>query len=83
MKYQRLAALRVDNDYTIKALSAKLGLHRDVYSRYERGVRQIPCDIVIQLAQLYDCTTDYILGVSDEHEHFKGAQKDKKNSKKA
>lgn len=37
MKFQRIQDLRIDNDLTIKEISAMLGLHRDVYSRYEKG----------------------------------------------
>ena len=54
MKYQRIEDLRIDNDLTIKELSQTLGLHRDVYSRYERGVRDIPVDILIKLAEYYN-----------------------------
>jgi transcriptional regulator with XRE-family HTH domain len=32
------------------------------YSRYERGVRDIPTDILIRLADLYKTSTDYLLG---------------------
>lgn len=70
MKYQRIQDLRVDHDITIKTISAELGLHRDVYARYEKGVRDFPVDIVIKLAKYYDCTTDYLLGVSKKKGYF-------------
>lgn len=47
---------------TIKDISAILGLHRDVYSRYERGTRTIPIDVLIQLADIYNCSIDYLVG---------------------
>lgn len=62
MKYQRIQDLRIDNDITIKDLSAYLGLHRDVYARYEKGLRDFPTDILIKLADYYDCSIDYLLG---------------------
>ncbi len=62
MKFQRIQDLRVDHDLTIKELSSILGLHRDVYSRYERGVRDFPIDILIQLADYYHCSVDYLIG---------------------
>ena len=49
MKFQRIQDLRIDNDLTIKEISAMLGLHRDVYSRYEKGLRDFPIDILIKL----------------------------------
>ena len=62
MKYQRLEDMRIDSDLTIKELSAILECHRDVYSRYEKGIREIPVDFLIRLAKLYNCSTDYLLG---------------------
>lgn len=37
----------------------------NVYSRYERGVREIPVWAVIKLADYYHTSTDYILGRTD------------------
>ncbi len=62
MKFQHIQDLRIDNDITIKELSSILGIHRDVYSRYERGVRDFPVDILIKLAEFYDCSIDYLVG---------------------
>ena len=62
MKFQRIQDLRIDNDLTIKEISAMLGLHRDVYSRYEKGLRDFPIDILIKLADIYHCSIDYLVG---------------------
>ena len=37
MKYQRIEDMRIDQDLTIKEISALLECNRDVYSRYEKG----------------------------------------------
>lgn len=42
MKYQRLEDLRTDHDLTIRQVADYLGCNRDVYTRYEKGVRQLP-----------------------------------------
>lgn len=65
MKFQRIQDLRIDHDLTIKELSSTLGLHRDVYSRYERGLRDFPIDILMKLADYYDCSIDYLVGRSN------------------
>lgn len=65
MKFQRIQDLRIDNDITIKEISAQLGLHRDVYSRYERGLRDFPVDILIKLADFYNCSIDYLVNRTD------------------
>lgn len=65
MKYQRIQDLRIDHDLTIKELSSILGLHRDVYARYEKGIRDFPIDILMKLADYYNCSIDYLVGRSD------------------
>ena len=70
MKYQRIQDMRMAAGLTIKEVSAFLDCHRDVYSRYEKGIREIPTDYLIRLAKYYDCTIDYLLGVSNEKRRF-------------
>ena len=69
MKYQRIEDMRIDQDLTIKEISALLECNRDVYSRYEKGIRDIPIDYVIRLARFYDCSVDYLLSVSSKREN--------------
>lgn len=66
MYFKRLYELREDNDYTKKHVAEYLTMHPEVYRRYEAGIREIPVWAVIQLAKLYGCTTDYLLGLSDQ-----------------
>ncbi len=66
MYFQRLYELREDHDYTKKYLAEYLHMNREVYRRYEAGIREIPVWAVIKLAGLYGVTTDYILGLTDE-----------------
>lgn len=70
MKYQRLEDLRTDHDLTIRQVADYLGCNRDVYSRYEKGIRDIPIDYVIRLARFYDCSVDYLLSVSSKKRKF-------------
>ena len=66
MKYQRIEDLRVDHDKSQVEIAAYLNLNRNVYWRYEKGIREIPAWAVIKLADLYQTTTDYILGRTDD-----------------
>ena len=63
MKFQRLYDLRTDNDKTQQEIADFLLCNRQVYARYENGVREIPVSMVIRLAEYYGVTTDYILGL--------------------
>ena len=62
--YPRLRDLREDHDLTQQQVADYLGMKQPQYSRYERGLRDIPTAVLIRLATLYKTTTDYILGVS-------------------
>ena len=42
-----------------------LGVSSVVYSRYETGARQPSIDILIQLADIFGVTVDYLLGRQD------------------
>ena len=66
MFFKRLYDLRVDNDMTQQQVADHLTCNRQVYARYERGLREIPVSMLIKLADLYKVSTDYILGLTDK-----------------
>ena len=65
MFFKRLYDLRTDNDLTQQQVADYLMCNRQVYARYERGLREIPVSMVIKLADLYKTSVDYILGRTD------------------
>ena len=60
--YRRIRDMREDHDLTQRQLAERLGLTQPQYCRYEQGYRDLPTDILLQLAQIYHTSTDYILG---------------------
>ncbi len=70
MYYERIENLRIDNDLTQQQVAAYLDCNREVYRRYEKGLRDIPVWALIRLAKLYDCSVDYLIGVSDVKRRF-------------
>lgn len=54
--------MRIDHDKTQLQIAAMLGMHPTVYRRYEKGDRDIPLWALIQLADYYGTSTDYLLG---------------------
>lgn len=63
--YKRIRDLREDNDLTQQQVSDYLEMKQPQYNRYEKGYRDIPSDVLIALADLYNTTTDYILERTD------------------
>lgn len=66
MMYPRIKELRKELKLSQKAMSKSLCCSQQVYSNYELGQRDIPTIILIQLAILFNTSTDYILGISEE-----------------
>lgn len=64
--FKRLRDMREDADMTQRELAAVLGMSQPQYNRYEQGYRDIPTDILIQLADLYNTSTDFLLGRTDD-----------------
>ncbi len=71
MYFKRLYDLRIDNDLTQEQVAEHLTCNRQVYARYERGLREIPVSMLIKLAKLYNVSVDYILGLTDNPESEK------------
>ena len=63
--YPRIKDLREDKDLSQKEVADYLDMKQPQYSRYERGLRDIPTDVLIRLSYLYKTSTDYILGLTD------------------
>lgn len=66
MYFQRLTDLRQDHDLTQQDVADILHCKREVYRRYEKGIREIPVSYAIILAQYYQVTLDYLLGLSNK-----------------
>ncbi len=62
----RIRDLREDNDLTQKQISEYLICDQSLYSKYERGEREIPLSLIIKLADYYNVSLDYIVGRSDK-----------------
>lgn len=69
--FPRIRNLREDNDKTQKEICEYLYCDQSLYSKYERGLRIVPVEIVIKLAQYYGTSTDYILGLTDNKKPYK------------
>lgn len=63
--HNRLRELREDNDKTLKDIALILNTSVQYYQKYEKGVHPLPIQHLITLAQLYETSTDYILGLTN------------------
>lgn len=65
MLYQRIKDLREDKDLLQKDIAKILDMSQTGYSKYEVGTNDIPTNILIKLAEFYNTSTDYILGLTN------------------
>lgn len=70
--FRRIYDLREDRDIKQKVIAEYLGMDPTVYRRYEKGVRSVPVDVIIKLADYYKVSTDYLLGRTDDPAPPKG-----------
>ena len=67
---ERIRELREDRDLTQTQIADILQINQTVYSRYEGGRAKMPIHHLITLAQYYNVSTDYILGLTNRAEPY-------------
>ncbi len=73
--FPRLRDLREDRDLSQEQIANFLGMKQPQYSRYERGTRDLPTDVLIRLAKYYNTSTDYILGLTNDSKPYRQNKK--------
>ena len=63
---QRIRDLREDHDFKQWQVAPYLKITRQVYSRYETGINEMPIRHLIVLSNFYHVSCDYILGLTDD-----------------
>lgn len=59
--YHRIRNLREDADISQAEMGKYLNISQRAYSHYENGTRDIPLNILIQFADYFDVSVDYLL----------------------
>ena len=62
---ERLKDIRTDNEITQIEIAEKLNISQRAYSSYETGNRKLPIELLIEIAKIYNTSTDYLLGLTD------------------
>ena len=61
---QRLVQLRKTAGYTQQQVADKLHMVRQAYAKFEYGIFELNYEQITIICQLFDCTSDYLLGLS-------------------
>ncbi len=66
----KLRQLREDNNMSQAEMSKLLGCSQQTYSRYESHTTEIPLESLIFLADYYDTSVDFLLGITNHNEPY-------------
>jgi len=62
----RIKDLREDQEIKQTTLANYLHISQRAYSHYESGTRKIPLELLVKLADYYNCSVDYLLMRTDK-----------------
>lgn len=66
MRGERLKELRVSRGYSRQRLAELLDISEASIPRYENGTNVPSTDVVLKIATLFNVSTDYLLGLTDD-----------------
>ena len=64
----KIKDLREDNDLTQSQIAEIIMCDQSLYSKYERGEREIPLRLLITLSDFYNVSLDYLVGRTKKKE---------------
>lgn len=62
----RIRDMREDQDISQQQIADYLMCDQSLYSKYERGERTVPLEIMVKLADYYHTSLDYLVGITDQ-----------------
>lgn len=71
----RIKQLRENRELIQEILASELGITQQMLSKYERDVLCIKVDVLKRIAEYFNVTTDYLLGVSEVKRDLQGQMK--------
>lgn len=71
----RIKQLRENRGLIQEILASELGITQQMLSKYERDVLCIEVDVLKRIAEYFNVTTDYLLGVSEVKRDLQGQMK--------
>lgn len=71
----RIKQLRENRGLIQEILASELGIIQQMLSKYERDVLCIKVDVLKKIAEYFNVTTDYLLGISEVKRDLQGQMK--------
>lgn len=64
---ERLKELREERGISMKELGLTIGVSDAAVCKWENGISEPKITYVLRLAQFFECSTDFLLGVTDDY----------------
>ena len=71
----RIKQLRENRGLIQEILASELGIAQQMLSKYERDILCIKVDVLMKIAEYFNVTTDYLLGISEVKRDLQGQMK--------
>lgn len=71
----RIKQLHENRGLIQEILAAELGITQQMLSKYERDILCIKVDVLMKIAEYFNVTTDYLLGISEVKRDLQGQMK--------
>ena len=71
----RIKQLRENRGLIQEILASELGITQQMLSKYERDILCIKVDVLMKIAEYFNVTTDYLLGISEVKRDLQGQMK--------
>ena len=66
MVFKNLRSIREDKDIRQREVADYLHISQNTYSQYETGVIALTAEVLLRLAEYYDCSVDFLLDRTDD-----------------
>lgn len=77
----RIKKERENLNLTREELAKKIGVSYSAIAMYEQGNREPNNELTIKMCELFNCTMDYLIGLTNIREPIDGLKMDKMNEK--
>ncbi|EGW41385.1 helix-turn-helix transcriptional regulator [Desulfosporosinus sp. OT] len=67
----KIRDVREDHDLTQQQVAQYLMCDQSLYSKYERGERDVPLNVMIKLARFYKTSIDYLVGLTENKKPYR------------
>lgn len=62
---RRIRELRRDMGMSQRVLAERAGVKQNTVAQYEKGTARPSLEVLVKLAEIFQTTTDYLLGLTD------------------